>query len=84
MPTLDDVRKNALQLNTHQRAELAHDLLLSLQEASFECNAASELAAEVITRSDAVHHGQAVLHDPGESVDRVRRAVAVDDRERAT
>jgi hypothetical protein len=76
MSAVDDVREQALKLDESERAMLARDLLVSLEDAGPEQDAAADWADEIRARSDAVARGQFSAIDWRESVDRVRRHLA--------
>jgi putative addiction module component (TIGR02574 family) len=63
-------------LSASERAALARDLILSLEEAGLEQDAAAAWADEIEARSEAVHRGQFVARPWEESLERGRRIVA--------
>jgi hypothetical protein len=76
MSTVDDVRDQALQLDQPERATLARDLLVSLEEGGPHEDAQSAWATEIQARSDAVARGEFSASDWRESVQRVREHLA--------
>ncbi len=76
MGAVDIVRDQALRLDESQRAMLARDLLISLEAMEPQQNAASDWAAEIRARSDAVARGQFSATDWKESIERVRKHLA--------
>ncbi len=61
-PRPDRVRANALSLPTQERARLAHDLIVSLDEAE-DPGAAEAWLAEIERRAREVESGSVSLHD---------------------
>ena len=76
MPLIDDVRQTALSLSVSERAALAHDLLVSLDDVEeADANELDEQwTAEILRRSDTYHQGLAQATDWEESLARVRAA----------
>lgn len=75
MTTLNDIRNTVLTLPSAQRAELAHDLLASLEDAKVDADCDVVWADEVLARSDAYRCGEATARDWRQSVERVRQAL---------
>ncbi len=77
MPTtpLHKVRSDALELPEQQRAELAHDLIVSLDGAA-DPGAASAWDDELLRRADTVASGQAPLVDRAEFTRRMRERLS--------
>ena len=69
---LDRVRNEALELTEAERAELAHDLVASL-DGPADANAAQEWDAEVSRRLEEIDAGTATLIDRKEFSRRMRR-----------
>ena len=69
---LDRVRNEALELTEAERAELAHDLVASL-DGPGDADAAQEWDAEVSRRLDEIDAGTATLIDRKEFSRRMRR-----------
>jgi putative addiction module component (TIGR02574 family) len=63
--TLDRVRSEALQLSERERAELAHDLMKSL-DAPAEADAADAWDKEILRRLAEIEAGTAKLLDRAE------------------
>ena len=63
--TLDKVRSEALQLSEHERAELAHDLMKSL-DAPTDADAADAWDKEILRRLAEIDAGTAKLVDRAE------------------
>ena len=75
MSSLADIRAAVLQLPSSERAELAGDLLASLEDAAPDATSEAAWAAEILARSDAYRRGEAIARDWRESLDRVRQIV---------
>jgi putative addiction module component (TIGR02574 family) len=75
MTTCSQVLDAALALNPDQRAEVAHQLLLSLETEDFDEDADQAWAAEIQRRLQAIRSGNAVLRDWDEAVANIRRAI---------
>ena len=71
MATVDELRMQMLGLTEQQRAELAHDLLLSLHPAAFDAEA-EEWSQEIERRSAAYKRGETTAADWRQSVARLR------------
>lgn len=74
-PALDALRSNALNLPEGERAELAHDLLASLDGPS-DPDAAEAWEAEILRRLDQIDNGTAKLIDRVELSRRIRDRLA--------
>lgn len=70
MATTDDLLSDALQLPPKERARLAHELLLSLEE-STELDADTDWADELKRRADDVISGKVQTRDAREVLDEV-------------
>jgi putative addiction module component (TIGR02574 family) len=70
-PALEKVRSDALRLTDEERAELAHDLVTSL-DGRAESNAAQEWDIEVSRRLNEIDSGIATLIDREEFSRRLR------------
>jgi putative addiction module component (TIGR02574 family) len=68
---LERLRTEMLQLSSAERAELAHELVMSL-DAPPDPNAASAWEAEILDRLDAIDSGTGVLVDRDELRRRMR------------
>jgi len=68
---LDKLRQDALQLPEAERAELAHDLVQSLDEPA-DADVAAAWDAEILRRLDEVDSGTAVTVDRREFTLQVR------------
>ncbi len=77
MGTVDNLRDQALKLDEPERATLARDLLVSLEDIEPDADAQSAWATEIQSRSDAVARGEFSASDWKESVQRVREHLAV-------
>jgi len=73
MPTIENVRTEALSLTTPERAELARDLLLSLEGDECEAELDPDQMEELEARLDLVASGNHVASDWQESLERVRK-----------
>jgi hypothetical protein len=74
MDTVDNIRSQALGLTAKQRAALAHDLLISLEEDEPDADAASAWAEEIEARSAAYAAGEIEAFDRRESLARSKAA----------
>ncbi|MEA3410013.1 MAG: addiction module protein [Pseudomonadota bacterium] len=74
-PALDTLLNKALDLPESERAELAHDLLKSLDGAP-DPNAAEAWESEILRRLDQVEDGTARLVDREEMRRRIRSRLA--------
>lgn len=74
MDTVDNIRSQALSLTAQQRAALAHDLLISLEEDEPDADAASVWAQEIEARSAAYAAGEIEAFDWRESLARSKAA----------
>jgi putative addiction module component (TIGR02574 family) len=68
---LDALRSDALSLPESERAELAHDLLVSL-DGPPDPDAAEAWEAEILRRLDQIDEGTAKLVDRAEFMRRIR------------
>lgn len=73
MPTIENIRTEALALSIPERAELARDLLLSLEGDECEEELDADLMEELQIRLDLVALGNYVASDWQESLERVRK-----------
>ncbi|MFN0018765.1 MAG: addiction module protein [Pirellulaceae bacterium] len=78
MNTLEDIRTQALGLTGNQRASLAHDLLVSLEDEAPDADAASAWGEEIESRSAAFAAGSIKAFDWRESLARSRAAFEQD------
>lgn len=76
MSTVDELRSQLLQLSPQDRAELARDLLLSLEDTESEGDVAEAWIAEVESRADSYARGELTAQPWRDSVDRLRAALA--------
>jgi len=74
MSSLNQIRRQALQLSASERAGLVRELLLSLEEVDLENDTDIEAAwmDEIRARAEAVASGNFTASDWRESVDRIR------------
>jgi putative addiction module component (TIGR02574 family) len=70
-----DLLAKALVLPEPERAELAHQLLLSLESDKVDPDHEAAWAAEIEARSATVEQGNATLIDWREALDQARRAL---------
>ena len=68
---LDDIRHGALSLSLGERAELARDLIASLDGPS-DADARVEWDKEICRRINEIRSGQAVVLDPDDVISRIR------------
>jgi len=71
MATTDDLLSDALQLPAKERARLAHELLLSLEESTGP-DTDADWAEELKRRADEVISGKVQTRDAREVLDEVR------------
>ncbi|MBI2824875.1 MAG: addiction module protein [Planctomycetia bacterium] len=76
MSSLSDVLTAALSLNLSERAELAHQLLLSLEPGSMDEDVDESLANEIRRRRDAIREGRTTLRDWDEVLAELRQTIA--------
>ncbi|MGH9961758.1 MAG: addiction module protein [Pyrinomonadaceae bacterium] len=74
-PALHSVRSQALELNEVERAELAHDLVISLDGLA-DSDAAHEWETEIVRRLDDIDSGTAKLIDREEFTRRMRERLS--------
>ena len=75
MTTPSQVLDAAMALNPEQRADIAHQLLLSLELADFDEDADQAWAAEIRRRQQAIREGRVVLRDWDEALAGIRQAL---------
>ncbi len=75
MSEIDQIRDTVLKLSTAERAALARDLLVSLDDVETDSDSDQQWADEILARSDAYQRGELTARDWRESVDRVRQAL---------
>ncbi len=75
MATADDVLNAAMDLNSEDRAEVAHKLLLSLEPDDFDEDAAGAWADEIRRRLQAIREGRVVLRDWDDALSDIRRSI---------
>jgi len=74
-PLDSDLLDRALSLTPHQRAELARQLLLSLEPEDYNPEAEKLWAAEIEARLATFDRGESKASDWREAVERVRRSL---------
>lgn len=72
---LDRVRSEALELAEAERAELAHDLVISLDDLA-DSDASNEWETEILRRLDEIDSGAAKLIDREEFSRRMRERLS--------
>jgi putative addiction module component (TIGR02574 family) len=70
-----NLSERALKLPEDERAELARQLILSLETTEFDSDADTEWEAEIERRAATVDRGEAQLIDWRESVERIRASL---------
>jgi hypothetical protein len=75
MTTVSEILSAAQKLNPQQRAEVAHELLLTLEPAEIDEDSEQLWAAEIRRRLKAVREGAATLRDWDEVLDEIRRSI---------
>jgi putative addiction module component (TIGR02574 family) len=81
MPVQSDIKARALDLPAEQRAELARELILSLENQEPDPNTAAAWEAEIEQRASAVDRGEVTPVDWRESVERIRNSLRRRDRQ---
>jgi hypothetical protein len=76
MPVADEIRDSALAFSLDERAELARDLLLSLEAEELDNDVEQAWTDEAMRRSQAFAQGETTARDWRESVRRVRQSLA--------
>ena len=79
MTTPSQIVDAALTLDAAQRAEVAHQLLLSLEAADFDDDADSAWAAEIRRRLQAIREGHVILRDWDEALANIRQSLVSKD-----
>ncbi len=72
MASKDDILSSLRALSRDERAEVAHELILSLDEGQEDAGAASEWRTEVQRRADEVLSGKASTVDARQAVQELR------------
>jgi hypothetical protein len=80
MTTVSEILIAAQNLNPQQRAEVAHELLLTLEPAEVDEDAEQLWAAEIRRRLQAIREGTATLRDWDEVLVEIRRSITSGDR----
>jgi hypothetical protein len=80
MTTPAQILDAAMALDDGQRAEVAHQLLLSLEAADFDDDADSAWAAEIRRRLQAIREGRVVLRDWDEALADIRQSLVSKDK----
>lgn len=75
MDTFENIRSQALGLTANQRASLAHDLLVSLEDDAPDANAATAWGEEIESRSAAIAVGNMEASHWRESLARSKAAL---------
>jgi putative addiction module component (TIGR02574 family) len=72
MATADELLSDALRLSSEERARLAHELLLSLEEQEADPDAEAAWARELERRVQEVASGAVETYDAREAIEEVR------------
>lgn len=72
MITIDDVRQLAFQLSAEDRAALASELIVSLDDGPPDPDAAALWAAEIERRAEAYARGEVTAEDAREGLERLK------------
>jgi hypothetical protein len=75
MATASEVLSAARKLSPQQRAEIAHELLLTLEPNDFDENVEPAWAAEVRQRLAAIREGRVSLRDWDVALSDIRRSI---------
>lgn len=70
-----DVLNQVLALPENERAEIAHELLLSLEELPFDDDVDAVWAAEIQRRRESIRNGTVQLADWDDALARMRKAL---------
>lgn len=73
MSTTNDLLNQVLALPEQQRAEMARQILLSLEPEVSEADHEAAWLAEIDARLDAIERGDAVLYDAREALEEIRK-----------
>ena len=76
MTTPSQIVDAAMALDAGQRAEVAHQLLLSLEPDDFDADADSAWAEEIRRRRQAILDGRVILRDWDEAVADIRQSLS--------
>ncbi len=80
MTTPSQILDAAMALDTGQRAEVAHKLLLSLEPADFDEDVDQAWAAELRGRLQAIREGRVRLRDWDEALAGIRQSILSKDQ----
>ena len=75
MTTPSQIVDAAMALDASQRAEVAHQLLLSLEPDDFDADADSAWAEEIRRRRQAIRDGRVILRDWDEALADIRQSL---------
>ena len=75
MATASEVLNAAMSLESNERAEIAHKLLLSLESDAFDENVDQAWAEEIQRRLTAIREGRVELRDWDEALSEMRQAI---------
>lgn len=73
MSTTNDLLNQVLALPEEQRAEMARQILLSLEPDASEVDDEAAWVAEIEARLDAIERGDAVFYDAREALEDIRK-----------
>lgn len=76
MSTAGGLLHQALSLPEQERANMAYELLLSLEPEDSDPDAENAWADEIMARSDAVHHGDYMARDWREALEDMRNQLS--------
>jgi putative addiction module component len=76
MTTPSQIVDAAMSLEPSQRAEVAHELLLSLEPDDFDKDADSAWAVEIRRRLQAIRQGRIVLRDWDDALADIRQSLS--------
>ncbi|MGE0761459.1 MAG: addiction module protein [Pirellulaceae bacterium] len=75
MTTTSDILSAAMALPAEQRAEVAHELLLSLEPGELDPDVDQAWADEVRQRLRAIREGRAALRDWNDALEDIRQSL---------
>ena len=83
MTSAPEILQAAMALDAHERAEIAHQLLLSLEPDVGDDDVEQAWAEEIRRRRRAIREGRVALRDWNDALSDVRRSIAERSHERA-
>jgi hypothetical protein len=78
--SISEVLDAALALNAEERAEVVHNLLLSLEPVESDSDVDEAWAHEIQRRRQAIREGTTTLRDWGDALDSIRKSLDAEGR----